>query len=68
MTIDEIALFFDGATRVTVKTDYGTENTGVITGIENGFETDSGQDEIELDVGTHYLAIDTSHITSIEKH
>ncbi len=67
MTINDIWGFFDLETTVCVQTSYGSKNTGIITGVENDFETDSGKDEIELDVGDCYLAIYIEDIVSIEK-
>lgn len=67
MTIDDVTKFFDFQTNVCVKTIYGSKNVGIITGIENDFETNSGKDEIELDVGNCYLSIAIADIVSIEK-
>ena len=51
---------------VRVKLSDGRIVDGVLTGIENSFETDSGKDEIELDVGAYYEGIEISDIRSIE--
>ena len=67
MTINDIWGFFDFETTVCVKTSYGSNNIGIITGVENHFETDSGKDEIELDIGDCYLSIEIPDIISIEK-
>ena len=67
MTINNVWAFFDLKTPVKVKTKDGDETIGVITGVENEFETESGKDEIELDVGNYYLSIEISDIISIEK-
>lgn len=65
MTLNEIAKYFDFQKRVTVETTDGDALTGVITAVENDFETESGVDEIELDVGGHYVGIEISDIKSI---
>ena len=67
MTINDIWKYFDFQTTVCVQTSYGSKNTGIITGVENSFETNSGKDEIELDIGDCYLAIEIPDIVSIEK-
>ena len=67
MTINDIWDFFDFKTKVNVKTKDGDETIGIITGVENYFETNSGKDEIELDIGDCYLAIEIPDIVSIEK-
>ena len=67
MTLNDIWDFFDFKTKVNVKTKDGDETIGIITGVENYFETDSGKDEIELDIGECYLAIFIEDIVSIEK-
>lgn len=54
-------------TTVVVYTSDGEKYTGVITGVENDFETDSGIDEIELYSGGSYsLSIEIPDIKKIE--
>lgn len=68
MTISDIMFFFDLETTVVVYTSDGEKYTGVITGVENDFETDSGIDEIELYSGGSYsLSIEIPDIKKIEK-
>ena len=68
MTITDIMPFFDLKTTVIVYTSDDKQYTGVITGVENDFETDSGVDEIELDMGTdYYLEIEIPDIIRIQK-
>lgn len=68
MTISDIMPFFDLETKVIVYTSDGEQYTGVITGVENDFETDSGIDEIELYSGGGYsLGIEIPEITKIVK-
>lgn len=67
MTINDVWMFFDFETKVNVKTKDGDNTTGIITGVENSFETNSGKDEIELDIGDCYLAIEIPDIVSIKK-
>ena len=68
MTISDIMPFFDLETTVIVYTSEGKQYSGVITGVENDFETDSGVDEIELYSGGSYsLAIKIPDIIKIEK-
>ena len=67
MTISDIMIFFDLETTVVVYTSDGEKYTGVITGVENDFETDSGIDEIELYSGGSYsLSIEIPDIKKIE--
>lgn len=55
-------------TPIILRTLDGEQYTGVITGVENDFETDSGVDEIELDIGTdYYLGIEIPDIIKIQK-
>lgn len=68
MTISDIMPFFDLETTVIVYTTDGEQYTGVIMGVENDFETDSGLDEIELYSGGSYsLGIEISDIAKIER-
>ncbi len=68
MTISDIMIFFDLETTAVVYTSDGEKYTGVITGVENDFETDSGIDEIELYSGGSYsLSIEIPDIKKIEK-
>lgn len=68
MTISDIMTFFDLETTVVVYTSDSKQYTGVITGVENDFETDSGIDEIELYSGGSYsLSIEIPDIIKIEK-
>ena len=52
MTIWDFKEYFDFETKVKITTKDDKEYIGIITGIENDFETNSGKDEIELDVGS----------------
>ncbi|WP_295157304.1 hypothetical protein [uncultured Ruminococcus sp.] len=65
MTIEEIAPYFDFNTRVKIVTKDHSEFIGMITGVDDSFDTYSGNDEIELDMGTYYLSIEISDITEI---
>ena len=67
MKINEIKHLFDFETPICITTKDGGKTVGVITAIENDFETESGVDEIELDIGNSYLAIELPDIVSIEK-
>ena len=67
MTILDMKDFFDFQTRVVVYTKDGDSVTGIITGIENDFETESGVDEIELDIGESFcFAIEIPDIIKVE--
>lgn len=52
MTAFDFKEYFDFETKVKIITKSGKEYIGIITGVENDFETDSGKDQIELDVGS----------------
>lgn len=66
MTIKEIEKYFDFETKVKITTKDNKESVGIITGVINNFDTSSGEDEIELDMATHYLGIAIPDIKSIE--
>lgn len=67
MTIKDIAPYFDFKTKVSVFTKDGKSFVGIITGVENDFDTNSGYDEIELDIGECYLRIEIPDIIKISK-
>lgn len=64
MTIDDLKDKFEKTIKITC--DDGKIFKGRLTGIENSFETDSGQDEIELYTGEHYLVINIPEIVKAE--
>ena len=66
MTMKDFAPFFDFKTKVKIVTSYGKTFVGTITGLENGFDTESGKDEVELDVGSYYTGIEIPDIVSIK--
>ena len=67
MKISDVFPFFDLKSNVAIYTTDGKKYTGIITGVENDFETDSGIDEIELDMGkTYFLSIEIPDIKKIE--
>ncbi len=66
MTSRDFEKFFDFETQVKISTSDGKSFTGIITGIDDDFDTASGVDEIELDVGTHYVGIEIPDIISVE--
>lgn len=65
MTIKEIAPYFDFETKVKITTKDKSEYIGIITGVDDALDTSSGEDEIELDMGTYYLGIELSDIIEI---
>lgn len=67
MKVSDILQYFDQKTKVTVHTKDGKEYTGIFTGIEDDFDTDSGVDEMELDMGSYYLDIPLPDVLSIDK-
>ena len=69
MKISDAFEFFDLKTPVFVHTNYGTVSKGIIVGVDNDFDTESGEDEIELDVGAdgYTIAIELPDIVKIEK-
>lgn len=69
MCIEDMKEFFDFKTRVKVLTNDGQTFTGIITGVNNSFDTNSNEDEIELDVGGrgYCYNIEIRDIVSIKK-
>lgn len=69
MRINDMKEFFDFKTCVRVMTNDGQVFTGIITGVNNSFDTNSNEDEIELDVGGdgYCYNIEIRDIVSIEK-
>ena len=66
MTMKDFVPYFDFETKVKIMTSYGKSFVGVITGLDNDFDTESGQDEVELDMGKYYLGIEIPDIISVE--
>ena len=69
MCIKDMKEYFDFKTRVKVTTNDGQVLIGIITGVDNSFDTHSGKDEIELNVGgnSYSIGVEISDIVSIEK-
>lgn len=67
MTIKEISSYFDFETKVKITTKDKSEYIGIITGVDDALDTSSGEDEIELDMGTYYLGIELSDIIEIKE-
>jgi small nuclear ribonucleoprotein (snRNP)-like protein len=65
ITFKEAALYFEKKVRV-VTTDK-KEIIGIVTGIENDFDTFSGEDELEIDLINYYLGLPLSEIENIEE-
>lgn len=57
-------LFFKNIA-VTLKS--GETVTGLLTGVENDFDTSSGKDEIELAIGEDDLSLEIDEIESVEE-
>lgn len=51
MTMFDFKEYFDFETKVKITTNDGKEYVGIIVGVNNDFDTASGKDEIELDIG-----------------
>lgn len=66
MTIKDFAPYFDFNTRVKITTA-AQSYVGIITGFEDELDTESKKDELELDVGDHYVMIEISDILSVDK-
>jgi hypothetical protein len=66
MTIWDFKIFFDFKTKVKITTSDSKIFVGIITGFEDGDDTSSGKDELELDIGKCYIGIEISDIKSIE--
>lgn len=68
MKILDFKPFFDFETKVKIVTNDGDEYLGVITGVNNDFDTHSGVDEIELYLGKDdYIDIEIPDIKSVKK-
>jgi small nuclear ribonucleoprotein (snRNP)-like protein len=65
ITFKEAAQYFEKKVRV-VTTDK-KEFIGVVTGIDDDFDTYSGEDEIEIDLIKYYLGLPLSEIETIEE-
>lgn len=64
MTMFDFKEYFEK--RIRVLTSEGKKYEGVLSGFENGFDSSSGEDEIELYVGDCCIDIDISSIKSVE--
>ena len=68
MKILDFKSFFDFETKVKIVTNNGDEYVGIISGVNNDFDTYSGVDEIELCLGNdEYMDIEIPDITKITK-
>lgn len=68
MKILDFKPFFDLETKVIITTKNKDKYTGIITGVNNDFDTYSGIDEIELCIGSdEYIDIEIPDIVSVEK-
>ena len=64
MTIQDLKEYLEK--RVQITTRSGKVFKGVITGLDNGFDTNSSVDEVELDVGSYYEGIEIPDIIDIK--
>lgn len=67
MTMKDFAPYFDFETKVKITTSDGKSFVGIITGFEDKLDTESKKDELELDIGKYYIAIEIPDILSVEK-
>ena len=68
MKILDFKPFFDFETKVIITTKSRDKYIGIITGVNNDFDTYSGIDEIELCIGIdNYIDIEIPDIVSVEK-
>lgn len=67
MVMKDFAPYFNFETKVKIKTADAQSFIGVITGFEDELDTESKKDELELDVGDHYVMIEIPDIVSVEK-
>lgn len=67
MVMKDFAPYFDFETKVKITTADAQSFVGMITGFEDGLDTESKKDELELDVGNHYVMIEIPDIVSVEK-
>lgn len=67
MVMKDFAPYFDFETKVKIATADTQSFVGIITGFEDELDTESKKDELELDVGDHYVMIEISDIVSVEK-
>ena len=69
MTVFDFKEYFDFETKVKITTKSGKEFVGIITGVENDFETDNGKDQIEIDVGSdsYCFVINIDDIVKVER-
>lgn len=63
MTVFDFKDFFEK--QIKIKTSDGKEFRGKLTGFEDEDDSFSGEDEIELTVGTHEVSIEVSSITAV---
>lgn len=57
-------LFFK---KIAVTLKSGETVAGLLTGVENDFDTSSGKDEIELAIGEYDLALEIDEIETVEE-
>ena len=62
--IDFKDLFFK---KITVTLKDGEKITGVLTGVENDFDTNSGKEEIELAVDDYDIGLEIAEIESVQE-